>query len=144
MWMSVDGHIGAVVDFLEDVIFPFELGNPLGFESIFDDLCIDAVESSDMVARPFFGVFDRSICRDDERPVGGLCEEEFELGLIESAFEVALGVGESLAEFDHAFFGAVEVWVDPVVSVVEPDFEEAIGAPAREAWHDFLVNGFDL
>ena len=142
--MSVDGHIGAVVDFLEDVIFPFELGNPLGFESIFDDLCIDAVESSDMVARSFFGVFDRSICRDDERPVGGLCQEEFARGLIESAFEVALGVGESLAKFDHAFFGAVEVWVDPVVSVVEPDFEEAVGAPAREAWHDFLVNGFDL
>ena len=133
-----------VIDFGEDVVLPFELGNPVGLEAIFHDLLIDAVEARDVVAGAFFGVVDRSVRRDDEGPVGGLSEYEFAGGLVESALEIAFGVGEFLGEFDHAFFGAVEVRINPVVAVVEPDFEEAIGAPAGEAGHDFLMDSFDL
>jgi len=125
----IDGSISAVVNFLEDGVFPFELGDPLGFEAIFNDLLIDAIEARDVVTRTFFGVVDGGVCGDDESPVGCLCEEEFAGGLVEGAFEEAIGVGETSCELDHVLFGAVEVGVDPVVAVVEPDFEEAVCAP---------------
>lgn len=126
----INGCVSVIVDLLEDGIFPFEFGDPLGFEAVFNDLLIDAVEARDVVTRAFFGVFDARVCRDNEGPVGGLREEQLAGGLIEGAFEETVGVGESAGEFDHVFFGAMEVRVDPVVSVVEPDFEEAVCAPA--------------
>lgn len=126
----IDGSVGVIVDFLEDGIFPFEFSDPLGFEAIFNDLLIDAIESGDMVACAFFGVFDACIGRDDEGPVGGLREEKFAGGLIEGAFEEAIGVGKTAREFDHVFFGAVQVRIDPIVAIVEPDFEETVCTPA--------------
>ena len=140
----MDGGVGVVVDFGEDVIFPLEFGDPVGLDAVFGDLEIDAVEARDVVAGAFFGVFDGGVGRDDERPVGGLCEQEFAGGLVERASEIAVGVGETAGEFDHAFFGAMEVGINPVVAVVEPDFEEAVCAPAGEAGHHFLVDIFDF
>ena len=137
-------RIGVIIDFGKDVVFPFEFGNPVGFDAILGDLGVDAVEARDVVARAFLGVFDGGVGGDDEGPVGGLGEEEFAGGLIEGTAQIALGVGETGGEFDHAFLGAMEMGIDPVVAVVEPDFKEAVGAPAREAGHDFLVDGLDL
>ena len=140
---SIDGGVGVIIHFGEDVVFPFEFGDPVHFEAIFHDLEVDAVEAGDVVARTFFGVLDGGVGGDDERPVGGLSEDEFASGLVEGASEIAVGVGEFSGQLDHAFFGAVQVGVNPVVSVVEPDLEEAVGTPARQARHDFLVDCFD-
>lgn len=144
MGLMIDGSVGVIIDFGEDIIFPLEFGDPVGFDTIFRNLRVNAVEARDVVASTFFGIFDGGIGCNDERPVGGLSEEEFSCRLIECAFEVAVGIGEASRQFDHTFFGAMEMGVDPVISIVKPDFEEAVCAPAREARHDFLVYGFDV
>src|SRR5207245_2029411 len=90
-----------------------------------------AVEPAEMLVHPAAGVLDRGPLMQDERPVGGLRQEELAARLGERPTLDGGRTCEPGGERDHPAAGVLERRLYPVVGGVEPHVVVSALAPAR-------------
>src|SRR5262249_23974204 len=135
--------INAVINFLEDRIFAFDVGKPRLVDLAGVDHLVKPLEAVDVVFEAFDRVLRHPSRGDDEGPIGGLRQQQFSPGLIQRAFQQAVGMREAPGEFDRPVFGGVLVHVHPIGLPVDPDAVVTLGAPRRRGRRLGLIVAID-
>src|SRR3954449_8182442 len=125
--------VDAVIDLREEIVPRLHQAQPALVELLPLQLIVQLGEAEQVLARAPDRVVDHRAGLHDEGPVARLREEELAGGLVQgAALYVARGVVMGAGELDHPLRCLVQVAVDPVVALVEPDAGVTARSPRRK------------